>query len=153
MPFFRYNAFFSDSEKLVVLMLLMTLIAGSGVKIYKSVFARGSTDIQAIKQLDDFEKNLLKIISEETVQKKTQQKKIRPGKRTDGNYKSITLDINRATKEDFEQLPRIGPVIAQRIVDYRDSVGRIRSINELIEVKGIGIKTLNKLSPYLKIVN
>jgi competence protein ComEA len=49
-----------------------------------------------------------------------------------------TLDINHCGYYDFEALPGIGPVIAQRILDYRDSVGRFETIDDLKKVKGIG---------------
>ena len=61
------------------------------------------------------------------------------------------LDINRATAEELELLPGIGPAIAQRIVDYRRQNGPFPSIEALIEVKGIGEKTLEALKPYITI--
>ena len=48
------------------------------------------------------------------------------------------VNINTATVQDFEDLPGIGPVMAQRIVDYRDEHGPFKSVEELTKVKGIG---------------
>jgi comEA protein len=62
-----------------------------------------------------------------------------------------TLDLNQATIEELVALPDIGPVLAQRILDYRTEHGYFRAIEELDAVPGIGPKTLEKLRPYLRI--
>jgi competence protein ComEA len=48
------------------------------------------------------------------------------------------LDLNRATAAELDALPGIGPVLAQRIVDWRTEHGRFASIEQLREVTGIG---------------
>ncbi|MGI8535641.1 MAG: helix-hairpin-helix domain-containing protein [Mycobacteriales bacterium] len=48
------------------------------------------------------------------------------------------LDLNAATVSDLDSLPGIGPVLAQRIVDWRTENGRFGSIEQLREVTGIG---------------
>ncbi|MEE4312033.1 MAG: helix-hairpin-helix domain-containing protein [candidate division KSB1 bacterium] len=147
------NTFFSNSEKLVVVALLVLLLTGSGVHIYKNVLSAGTEDFQAKSRLDAFENDIQAVIAKDRVKKKIPEKKGTERKRKTSIVKTISLDLNQATKEEFEQLPHIGPVIAQRIIDYRKDVGRFNSVDELVKVKGIGIKTLNKVSPYLKIVN
>lgn len=52
------------------------------------------------------------------------------------------IDLNRATAEQLEQLPRVGPALAQRIVEWRTAHGRFSNVDELLEVSGIGAKTL-----------
>ncbi|HEY8391404.1 MAG TPA: helix-hairpin-helix domain-containing protein [Capillibacterium sp.] len=64
---------------------------------------------------------------------------------------SKRLDPNTATSEELQTLPGIGPVLAARIIEYRETVGRFRSIEDLLAVKGIGEKTLQKIRPYLEI--
>ena len=54
------------------------------------------------------------------------------------------LDINTATLEELDTLSGIGPVLAQRIIDYRDEHGPFQSVEELLEVKGIGEATLSR---------
>ncbi len=55
------------------------------------------------------------------------------------------LDLNRATAVELETLPGVGPVLAGRIIAYRDSVGGFRTMESLLEVKGIGAATLERL--------
>lgn len=48
------------------------------------------------------------------------------------------IDINHCGVFDIEALPGIGPVLAEKIAAYRDSIGGFKSIEDLKEVKGIG---------------
>lgn len=52
------------------------------------------------------------------------------------------LDLNRATAQELERLPRIGPSLAARIVAFRLSHGPFRAVDSLIRVPGIGPATL-----------
>lgn len=54
------------------------------------------------------------------------------------------VNINTATLEQLEALPGIGPVSAQRILDFRAQNGPFKSVEQLVEVKGIGEKSLGK---------
>ncbi|MEN8144121.1 MAG: ComEA family DNA-binding protein [Gemmatimonadota bacterium] len=60
------------------------------------------------------------------------------------------LSINRAEIKDLEQIPRIGPVLARRIVADRNQQGSFRRPEDLLRVKGIGAATLDRLRPYLR---
>ena len=55
------------------------------------------------------------------------------------------LNINRATAAQLEALPGVGPVLAQSIIDYRESHGGFRRIEELDGVSGIGPSMMRKL--------
>ena len=57
------------------------------------------------------------------------------------------ININTATQEELERLPDIGPVLAQRIIAYRQSHGPFRSVADLEKVNGIGPKTRRQLEP------
>lgn len=58
---------------------------------------------------------------------------------------SRLIDLNRASVADFEQLPGVGPVLARRVVAYRESRGGFHAVEELRGVKGIGQKKLERL--------
>ena len=57
----------------------------------------------------------------------------------------LLVDLNVATLEQLQTLPRIGPVIAQRIVEYRETHGLFSSADDLVNVRGIGDKTLERI--------
>ena len=61
------------------------------------------------------------------------------------------VNVNSATAEQLQLLPRIGPALAQRIVDFRDSNGPFHSTDELIAVRGIGERSLAQLAPFVSI--
>ena len=61
------------------------------------------------------------------------------------------VNLNTATAEELEQLPDVGPVTAQSIIDWREQNGGFASVDELLEVDGIGDKTLAKLTPYVTV--
>ncbi len=55
------------------------------------------------------------------------------------------LDLNQATEQDLDTLPGIGPQLAERIMEYRRSVGAFHSSEELRAVKGIGKKKFERI--------
>ncbi|HEX2894375.1 MAG TPA: helix-hairpin-helix domain-containing protein [Marmoricola sp.] len=59
------------------------------------------------------------------------------------------VDINTATLEQLDGLPGVGPVTAQKILDWRSAHGAFTAIDELLEVDGIGEKTLADMAPRL----
>ena len=57
----------------------------------------------------------------------------------------VIVNINTATSEQLQTLPAIGPVIAERIIAYRSEHGTFKSVSELLNVSGIGEKTLEAI--------
>lgn len=55
------------------------------------------------------------------------------------------LNLNTATAAELESLPGVGPVLAARIVQYRDQHGGFRTVDELNDVPGIGDATFREL--------
>jgi competence protein ComEA len=59
------------------------------------------------------------------------------------------MNLNQATTKQLERLPRIGPALSGRIVAYRDAHGPFSKVDDLVQVRGIGEKTLAKVAPYV----
>lgn len=60
------------------------------------------------------------------------------------------VSLNQATAAQLEELPGVGPVLAGRIVAWRESHGPFRSVDELDEVAGIGAALLEQLRPQVR---
>lgn len=61
------------------------------------------------------------------------------------------ININTASVEELTKLPDIGDATAKLILEYRDKRGGFSSTEEIMNIKGIGEKTYNKIKPYITI--
>lgn len=112
-----------------------------------SIFKRLSSDSIQINSLKKVNSNQIisksnKNLKTEKIIKYTSKKKM---------PLSLSVNINSASEKELQQLPRIGPTMSKRIIEYRITNGKYNKIEDLLNVKGIGKKTLVKLKPYLVI--
>ncbi len=73
------------------------------------------------------------------------------GAASSGSAPNALVDLNTATLEQLDSLPGVGPVLAQRILDWRTAHGRFSSIDELGDVGGIGAKKLADIVPRVRL--
>lgn len=59
------------------------------------------------------------------------------------------VNINKANVDQLALLPRVGPSVAQRIIDFREENGDFKAVEDLMLVRGIGEKTFERLAPYI----
>jgi competence protein ComEA len=62
------------------------------------------------------------------------------------------IDVNHATAAELRRLPGIGPTLSQRIIETREQQP-FRSVEDLRRVRGIGVKTLERLRPHVVVVS
>lgn len=75
--------------------------------------------------------------------------KLRPWAPTAGRAVGFEVNLNTASWPELAQLPEIGEGLARRIVENRHNEGRFRSAEDLMRVRGIGEKTVERMRPYL----
>ena len=129
----------NNKEKVILYFLIISIIIGSAISLYKRQNERkkfNKIEFNKIEKVSNLE-----AISENSVIK---TEKIR---------NQYPVNINQATKKEMEALPGIGPVIAQRIIDKRNRVGKFTRLEDLLKVKGIGPKTLQKMKDKIIIEN
>mgnify|MGYP006291013499 CR=1 FL=1 len=69
----------------------------------------------------------------------------------DAAQQDSRVSLNQGTVADFDSLPGVGPVLAARIVSYRDQHNHFSSVDQLQEVPGIGPKVFANLKPLIKL--
>lgn len=68
----------------------------------------------------------------------------------DGYQPSMVLNLNLAPADSLELIPGIGPVLAGRIISYRQANGPFAAVESLVHVPGIGPAVMEKVKPYLQ---
>jgi comEA protein len=127
---------FTRSETRALLFLIVTFVVGVGVWTYRNRWA-------PLPELSEARRVEQKATP--TTDKKIETRK------ADTKSGQETIILNDADREELESLPGVGPVIAARIIEYRERHGGFNALEELIEVKGIGQQTVERLKPYLKL--
>jgi competence protein ComEA len=65
--------------------------------------------------------------------------------------KTMQVNVNTATAAQLQLLPRVGPALAARIIEFRTANGPFKAPEELVRVKGIGEKSFLLLEPYVTV--
>lgn len=75
----------------------------------------------------------------------------RPPREAASRLGPVRVNVNTAPPRQLERLPGIGPALAARIVEYRETHGPFQRPEDLVAVRGIGPKTFEKMAPYVTV--
>lgn len=106
-----------------------------------------SEEIVAEETLQTFEI----LLSDEEQNAPIEENSIETESAASSNLQNTRVNINTADLEELMTLKGIGEVKAQAIIDYRTEYGSFNSVDELINVSGIGEKTLDNLRDYITV--
>jgi len=76
---------------------------------------------------------------------------ISEGSGSGGDEREFPVNINQASAQDLELLPGIGPVLAGAIIEYRDSNGDFKELDQIMEVPGIGPATFEEIKELISL--
>jgi len=139
---------FTQKEKFIFQFLIISVAVGLGVGTIRKTYFKPDYSLHNENEISEFQSKSADIIESDM------NKDDAIIAKTDDIKHKITvklIDINTAPKIDLLTLPKIGPVTAERIIRYREDYGSFKSIDDLLKVKGIGVITLKKLKPFIKI--
>ncbi len=130
-------------ERLVLWLLAGALVAGALLNTYrKRELQRERLDPETAAFLERFFE-----LAEAPADSASEAKSSDEGE--EGAAQAYRIDLNRATAEELQKLPRVGPVTARRILKTRQQMGGFRRVEDLLNVRGIGPKTLERIRPYV----
>jgi len=132
---------FTPSEQRAILFLLSTF--GLGILVWWYRASQPLPEINPV-ELAAFE-NFLRAAPADRLHIRSPASMQTPGAVTS----TTRVDLNTATYNDLVKLPGIGPVMAKRLLEFRATNGGFKRLQDLRQVKGIGVKTYEKLAPLL----
>jgi comEA protein len=121
---------FTPQETKALIFLLAALMVGSGITLYKRNHPRFAPELVLQKT-----KSTVEQATGDTSDQATNERPL--------------IDINRATAEELELLPGLGPALSRRVVEYRSINGPFARIEDLVRVQGIGPATLQRIKDYI----
>lgn len=129
---------FTNQEKMIIRFLTGILLLGTVVTFYRHFWGEQTpepvVDLRAFQEKTELIQN--QAISD--TQAENEQ-----------NQLLKIVNINNSKKAELMTVPGIGPVMAERIIQFRKDFGSFSSIEDLKQVKGIGEKTFEKIKNYL----
>jgi competence protein ComEA len=142
------NLGFTPQEGRVVLFLVAAFMLGIGIKVVKSSRTeKPAFDYTASDSEFEARSRLLGRLDSSGDAGGSDSVRHARGK-NDYSLLPRSININTASKEELTRLPGIGDAMAERILAYRDENGSFSTIDELINIRGIGRKKLDRISPF-----
>lgn len=115
---------FSSGQMKILIVLCLILALVSVYRLVRSFSETGAQPLKLVVELGDGDKTYAPV---------------------------FRVDLNLSPPDSLELVPGIGPVLAGRIIAFRDSVGPFAKLEDVMKVEGIGRVTFEKIKPYLEI--
>lgn len=122
---------FTPQEIKALILLLATLVVGSGITLYKRTHPQFAPELVVEKRKADASSQAQSSSYYES--------------------KEMKININRAAATQLQLLPGVGPVLSKRIIEYRENQGQFNSIEDLMQVQGIGPKTFQQIKDHITV--
>jgi competence protein ComEA len=122
---------FTPQETKALIFLLTVLLVGSGITLYKRTHPQFAPQLIVEKKEVDSLPQTQSPLHQEWGKKK--------------------INLNQATTAELQFLPGIGPSLSRRIVEYRETHGKFHQIEDLIQIPGIGPKTLERIKDRISV--
>jgi comEA protein len=124
---------FTSQETKALIFLLLALLVGSGITLYQRSHLQFAPELIIEKNDPGAEE-----------EQKAENRAIPSPART-------KINVNQASASELERVPGLGPKLSRRIVEYREANGNFQRLEDLIQVQGIGSKSLEKIRDYLAV--
>ena len=167
---------FTPQEIRALLFLLIALLIGSGITIYKKKHPRFAPELiseehppnssenqnQFDEATNDVELHVVdtsqeisesltsSAVSNQMAENRSQDPELKISS-NDQSFLKERIDLNSASASELELLPQIGPILSQRIINYRKTKGKFQRIEDLVKVPGIGPKTFEKIKDFITV--
>ena len=143
---------FTRNEINVIVILSVALLLGTGLRLYRD--ARANANGTVAEEGNAFAVDSTFMARSRVMMRDTLPIDHRPPQRDTKQAMPLGLhgiDLNTASQTELMRLPGIGEQYAGRIVRYRTEVGLFDSVGELLHVRGIGPKIMERIRPFVRV--
>jgi DNA uptake protein ComE-like DNA-binding protein len=136
------------NESKALWFLALVALSGTGVRLWRAQIPSATPTESAA-----LERQIERVDSVRDARHKTTRRATSPSaaasvdSQTSDTPPRPALDLDQATAAELEALPGIGPALAKRVADHRDSIGAFGGFDALCEVRGIGPALIERLRP------
>jgi comEA protein len=138
-------------ERVVISALLVTIVFMMGLTAFIQItYKKSAQNYETIQKEFEEKSALINAKRSEDLKKYSVQEEIRENKKEENSVtEPLVININEADITELQKLKGIGQTYAQRIIDYRQENGEFRTVEELLNVKGIGKKRLDDIKAFI----